>query len=230
MIGAWDVIKRALGSRGWQWAAVLTFLAGALVAAVVPASEVVLLTQSVISVGVPFLTIRLAGQVRTAVGARVPAVLLGAAVVSAVAGVLGVVLCVVALAVRADPAQAAAPAVVLGSVLVQVGAGLLGTGLGMLLRPAWVACAASVVVPLGVYGLLGGIEALRPVQGWVTLYAAARNQLSGQMGGLEWGQWAVVTLIWVVGLNLLAAARLRAAGVLVTGPEASRPGPRTGTE
>ncbi|MFI6496518.1 hypothetical protein [Nonomuraea typhae] len=209
MNGALDVIKRALRSRGWRWVAALTLSAGALTAALAPASEVVLLAQSVISVGVPFLTVLLAGQVRSASRARLPAVLAAAVVVSGVAGLLGVVFCGVALAVRTDPAQGVAPAVVLGSVLVQVVAGLLGTGLGILLRSAWVACAASVVVPLGVYGLLGGVAALRPVQGWVTLYAAARNQLSGQMGGLEWGQWAVAVLIWVVGLNLLAAARLR---------------------
>lgn len=87
-------------------------------------------------------------------------------------------------------------------------AGLVGTGLGLLLRSTVVAFLATIVLPLGLFGLLGAVDALRPAQPWLTPLGSVRNLLSGDMTVLRWAQWLCVLLLWGVGLNALGAALL----------------------
>jgi hypothetical protein len=84
---------------------------------------------------------------------------------------------------------------------------LLGTGLGLLLRPV-VALLASVVLPLGLWFVLGSVEVFRPAQAWLTPYPAVQNLLSGRMSALAWAQWFVVALLWGAGLNAVGAMRM----------------------
>ncbi|GAA1737580.1 hypothetical protein GCM10009681_05300 [Luedemannella helvata] len=79
----------------------------------------------------------------------------------------------------------------------------------MLLRPAFLACLATVVLPLGLWFVLGSVDILRPAQGWLAPYATVRNLLSGQMDALAWAQWSVVVLLWGVTLNTVGAFQLR---------------------
>jgi hypothetical protein len=95
------------------------------------------------------------------------------------------------------------------SVLVQVVAQPVGTGLGLLLRPVIVACLATIVLPLGLWFVLGSVDVLRPSQAWLTPYATFQNLLSGQMSALAWAQWFVVVLLWGAALNAVGAARLK---------------------
>jgi hypothetical protein len=134
--------------------------------------------------------------------------LLAAILLAAGVAILGAVFCAVTLALVSPGADAWAHAgmIVAGGCLVQIVANLTGTGLGLLLRPA-LAIPATVVLPLGLYLLLGAVDAVRPAQGWLTPYAALRDLLSGEMSALDWAQWVVVAAIWAVGLN--AAGRLR---------------------
>ncbi|BCJ51459.1 hypothetical protein Asp14428_29340 [Actinoplanes sp. NBRC 14428] len=129
---------------------------------------------------------------------------LTAVVLAVGVAVFGVVACVVAVVVSPAGGWSHAGGGVVGGVLVQVTAQLVGTGLGLLLRPVVVACAATVVLPLGVWLVLGALPAVRE---WTTPYAAALNLLSGELTVLRWAQWAVVVLIWGVALNALGAVR-----------------------
>jgi hypothetical protein len=101
-------------------------------------------------------------------------------VTSAAVGVFGSLLCAVTLAVvpHSSGAWRHAGLIAVGGVLVQVVAGLTGTGLGLLLRPAFVACAATIVLPIGCYLALGPVGSVRP---WATQYAGVHHLLSGQM-------------------------------------------------
>jgi hypothetical protein len=45
----------------------------------------------------------------------------------------------------------------------------------------------------------------------LTPFATVQHLLSGEMTGSAWAQWVVVVLVWVVGLNVAGAARLRRA-------------------
>ncbi|MFI2651698.1 hypothetical protein [Micromonospora fulviviridis] len=90
----------------------------------------------------------------------------------------------------------------------QIVAQLVGTGLGLLLRPAVVACLATIALPLGLWAALGGVDVLQPAQAF-TPYATVRNLLSGRMSAANWAQWLVVLLIWGVGLNIIGVARLK---------------------
>ncbi|MEK8106879.1 hypothetical protein NKG94_20305 [Micromonospora sp. M12] len=105
----------------------------------------------------------------------------------------------------ADEPWRFAGTVAVGSVLVQIVAGLVGTGLGLLLRSVVVAFLATIVLPLGLFTLLGAVDALRPAQPWLTPLGSVRNLLSGDMTPLRWVQWLCVLLIWGVGLNAVGA-------------------------
>jgi hypothetical protein len=94
-------------------------------------------------------------------------------------------------------------------VLTQVIAGLVGTGLGLLLRPAALAFAGTIVLPLGLWLVLGAVDAWHPAQAWLTPYASARQLLSGEMTPVNWAQSVVVLLLWGVGPTALGAAVLR---------------------
>ena len=169
-------------------------------------------TQSLMSVTVPFLGVLLASELRSPI--RVAAILatvgraLGLALVVAA---FGIVVCAIATAVAPSAASAGrwenAAVVALGSLLVQGTAQLVGTGLGLLIRRPVLACLATIVLPLGLWWLLGAVDILRPAQAWLTPYPSVQHLLSGQMSPTAWAQWLAVLAIWGVGLNALGARR-----------------------
>ena len=98
--------------------------------------------------------------------------------------------------------------IALGCVLVAIVAQFVGTGFGLLLRKPVLACAATIVVPLGLWLILG-LGFLKAAQPWLTPFPSVQRLLSGDMSGLAWPQWTVMALLWAGGLNALGAARLR---------------------
>jgi hypothetical protein len=165
------------------------------------------------SVLVPFSGVLLTSPLRSS-GAhqRLAPRLLAAAVLAVAYAVFGVVVSGLALALAGSAAVGGgwqhAGSVLVGSVLVQVIAQLTGTGLGMLVRPAALAMAATIVLPLGLWLLLGAVDVLRPAQAWLTPFPTAGNLLSGAMPPLGWAQSLVVVLIWNVSLNAQGAMRV----------------------
>jgi hypothetical protein len=215
-------IRRLVATWPRRWLIAITLLSGALAAIVMAATAhradltfagLSQPAQSLMSIPAPLLGILLAGDLRrTPRGARVMPSLLAATLLAAAIGVFGVLVCAAALAL-ALPGAAQDPwghvvTIAVGSVLVQVVAQLVGVGLGLLLRPAWLAFAASIVLPLGLWYVLGAVEVLRPAQAWLTPYGTVGNLLSGTMDPGRWAQWLAVFLIWGVGLNAVGAARL----------------------
>ncbi|MFG1652383.1 hypothetical protein ACGFIE_20890 [Micromonospora sp. NPDC049275] len=214
-----DAPGRALGTRARRWLLVGTLLAGlltavALVAAAAPAertfTELSGAVQSLMSVVTPLFGVLLVRDLRRA-PATVGVLPTALAVVlpAAVIGVVGVLVCAATLALApttvADEPWRHAGTVAVGSVLMQILAGLVGTGLGLLLRSPTSAFAATIVLPLGVLGLLEVVQA-GAAQPWLTPLGSARNLLSGEMSLLRWVQWFCVLLIWGVGLNAVGAA------------------------
>lgn len=214
-------IKRftATGPRRWLLAGTLLLglVAAAGVAAAADPADRTLATlsdpaQSLMSVVVPALGISAARDLRGNGKARVAPVLTAAALLAACIGLFGLLVCAAALALVSSSAQdpwRSAGIIALGGVLVQVVAVLLGTGLGLLLRRPVVAFLASIVLPLGLWFLLGSLDALRPAQAWLAPYSSVRNLLSGHMSVVTWTQWLVIFLIWAVGLNVAGIALLR---------------------
>ncbi|PWR11549.1 hypothetical protein DKT68_05510 [Micromonospora acroterricola] len=213
-------LVRALRTPARWWLLAITLLLGllaavALTAAAAPGdrtfaalSETV---QSLMSVLTPLFGILLVRDLRRAPAAvRVTPTVLAVGLPAVVVGVVGVLVCAVTLALTpaavADDPWRHAGTIAVGSVLVQVVAGLVGTGLGLLLRSPVVGFLATIVLPLGLYALLGAVE---PAQAWLTPYGSVRNLLSGEMSVLRWAQWLTVLLIWGVGLNAVGAALLR---------------------
>jgi peptidoglycan/LPS O-acetylase OafA/YrhL len=217
--------RRAVGTRARAALFAATLLLGAVSAAGVAVSSspanrtfatVSATAQSVMSVLVPLFGILLAGDVRRKRRHAVVPAALGVAALAAVVGLVGVALCAGATALSAsdatsDPWRGAA-SVVAGSLLTQVIAGLVGTGLGLLLRPPAVAFAGTIVLPLGLWLLLGAVDAWHTAQAWLTPYASARNLLSGEMTPVRWAQSVVVLLLWGVVPIALGAAALRRRG------------------
>jgi hypothetical protein len=213
-------LRRSTGTRPRRWLIAVTLLLGVLAAVglttVIPADELTFAAlahpvQSLMSVAVPFLGTLLAHDLRRSPGTgRLAPTLLAAALLAAAVGLLGAVFCAAALALApAGGAWQYAGTIVLGGVLVQVVACLVGVGLGLLLHSFAVAALASIVLPLGLYGLLGAVDAVAPARAWLTPYAAAQNLLAGDMNMIKWVQWVVVLLIWGVGLTAVGTARLR---------------------
>ncbi|WP_406067954.1 hypothetical protein [Micromonospora sp. NBC_01638] len=218
-----DPLRRAIGTPGRRWLLAITLLLGllaavALTAAAAPADRTFAAlsdtVQSLMSVLTPLFGVLLVRDLRRAPGAAgVTRTVFAVAVPAVVIGVVGVLMCAVTLAVApteiADDPWRHAGTVAVGSVLVQVVAGLVGTGLGLLIRSPVVAFVATIVLPLGLFALLGGVDALRPAQAWLTPLGSVRHLLSGEMSVLRWVQWLCVLLIWGVGLNTMGAAALR---------------------
>lgn len=219
-------LRRALGTRARRWLLAGTLLAGlltavALVAPLAPADRTFVAlsgtVQSLMSVVTPLFGILLVRDRHRAPGAgRVVPTVLAVALPAVVIGVAGVLICAATLALApvevADEPWRYAGTVAVGSVLVQVVAGLVGTGLGLLLRSRVIAFVATIVLPLGLFALLGAVDALRPAQPWLTPLGSVRNLLSGEMSVLRWVQWLCVLLIWGVGLNAVGAAVARRRG------------------
>ncbi|MET8279671.1 hypothetical protein [Micromonospora sp. NPDC005174] len=213
-----DALRRSLGTRTRRWLLAGTLLAGlltavALVATAAPTDRTFVdlsgTVQSLMSVATPLFGILLVRDPRRARADVVPTVF-GVLLPAVVIGVGGVAICAATLAVTpaggVDDRWRHVGTVAVGSVLVQLVAGLVGTGLGLLLRSRVVAFLATIVLPLGLFGLLGAVDALRPAQPWLTPFGSVRHLLSGEMSALRWTQWFCVLLIWGVGLNALGAA------------------------
>jgi hypothetical protein len=222
-----DAVRRAVGTRARRLLFGLTLLLGLLAAAGVAAAEppaertfaaLADPVQSIMSVLVPSFGIMLVRDRDRAITSRprLLPTLFGAVLLAATVGLFGVLMCAATLAAvdtSGDPWRNAG-IIAIGSLLVQSVAVLVGTGLGMLVRVRIVAFLLSIALPLGLYGLLGAVEALNPAQAWLAPYASVRNLLSGEMSPLKWAQWLVVLLIWGVGLNAAGAARAKRAAAL----------------
>ena len=215
-------IRCSVGTRARRLVLAITLLVGVLgavaLAAGPPAGRTFVAlsnsTQSLMSVTVPLFGILLARDLKGVRGAASVAPVFTAAILLAAAiGLVGVLVCAATLAVAASDAAPDAwshfGTVVVGSLLVQVLAVLVGTALGLLLPSAVAAFVASIVVPLGLWLVLGGVDVLHPARAWLTPYAAARNLLSGRMSAAAWVQWLAVALMWGVGLNAVGVIRLK---------------------
>ncbi|GIM88378.1 hypothetical protein [Paractinoplanes toevensis] len=115
----------------------------------------------------------------------------------------GVLLAAVAtgLAGGGWPPASRTAALLVGAVLVQVIAQLVGTGCGLLLRRPGVAMAATIVVPMGVTGLLGAIDSGGGLVRWFTPYGNAQALLAGE----PTAALGVVVLLWCVTPNVVGA-------------------------
>jgi hypothetical protein len=170
--------------------------------------------QSLMSVTLPFIGVLLARDVVRSPGTvRVAPTLLAGTLLAIAVGAFGVLVCAAALAVAPATAVAGrwdhALRIAVCSVLVQIVAQLVGTGLGLLLRPAVIACLATIVLPLGLWFVLGSVAVLRPAQAWLTPFATAQVLFSARMSPWGWAQWLVVALLWGAALNAVGAARLK---------------------
>jgi hypothetical protein len=217
-----DALRRSVGTRPRRCLLAVTLLLGMIAAVGVaaaadPADRTLATlsdpTQSLMSVVVPYLGILMARDLRGAPRpVRVTPTLTAAVLLAVAIGVFGFLVCAAALTIGPSSARdpwRSAGTIALGSVLVQVVAQLLGTGLGLLLRRHVVAFLASIVLPLGLWFLLGGLDVFRPAQAWLAPYSAARNLLSGHMSAVTWAQWLVILLIWGVGPNAVGTALLK---------------------
>lgn len=213
-------LRHSVGTPRRKVLVVVTLLLGLLAAVALtmgtPADQRSFATTSTIvqllmSVTVPFFGVLLTTDRRRAQARLPPAILAGATLAVAFA-LFGMVATAVATALVSSTVAGGrwqhAGAVAVGSVLVQLIAQLTGTGWGQLVRSPGLAMAATIVVPLGLWLLLGAVEPVRPAREWVTPAANAAHLLSGQMRALNWAQLLVVVLIWDVGLNAYGAYRV----------------------
>jgi hypothetical protein len=163
--------------------------------------------QLILSVGVAFLGVLALKALRrpTTVSCAIRAVL-AALVLAAGVGLLGVVVSAIATALTPSSAPVGPGYVAVlaaaASPLVQMLAQLVGTGMGLLLprRPVF-GCLLTVLLPLGVWPLVGLVEALHPAREWLTPFGAVSGLLSGSDQVVPWLQWLTVVIIWGGGLT-----------------------------
>ena len=162
--------------------------------------------QSLMSVLLPLSGIMLVRRLAPEHGRGPRWVLARAAGCALLVAVVGVAVSAgVAAAVPAATARwTHASTAVLGSLLVQLVAQSVGTALGLLVRRMVVAFLATIVLPLGLWFLLGVSSAAAPAQAWVTPFAGATRLLSGQVSGVGWLQWLLMAALWSLALNALA--------------------------
>lgn len=166
--------------------------------------------QLLISVGVPFLGVVMSYDLhRQRTDHRIMSTLLRVVALGAGSAIFGSVVTASAVAVFTEPETQGrwdhAVAVVLGSILVQVVAGLTGTGWGLLIQRAVLACLATVVIPLGLWAVLG--ELAPPLKAWLTPLESANALLGGTMVSSSWLPYAVMVGLWCAGLNLAGYRR-----------------------
>jgi hypothetical protein len=211
-------LRRSVGTTGRKILVVGTLLLGVVAAVGVSAHDQTFAgvadpVQSSMSLLVPLIGILLVADVRRDPGA-VPlrSTWVAAVLVAAAIGVFGGLVSAVATAVASSSVDAwrQAGVIAVGGVLVQSVAVLVGTGLGLLLRPVVVAFLATIVLPLGLWYVLGAVES---VPEWLTPYPSVRKLLAGEMTGLAWVQWLAVVALWDVGLNTVGAIRLKRSAV-----------------
>lgn len=213
-------LGRSVGTRPRRWLLAVTVLIGVTVAVGLAVGAepsdrtfegVAGPVQMLMSVTLPFFGVLVGRDLRRAgERAQITPTLLAATLVALAVGAVGALACAAALAVAPSGGPARwehAATIVVGGVLVQVVAQLVGTGMGLLIRPIVVACLATIVLPLGLWLLLGSADVMRPARDWLTPYAAAQHLLSGEMSALAWVRWFVVFLLWGPGLNAFGARR-----------------------
>lgn len=175
------------------------------------------IVHGLMSVLVPFLGVLWISDVRRNPGVSLRSGYLSAMTVALGVGVFGVLAAAGGTALRSEywVSYTGVPepwrqdgTVAVGGVIVQLVAQSVGTGFGLLIRNRAVAMVATIAVPLGLYLILGLSPAISPARDWLTPFAAVQHVFSTQMSALNWVQWLVIMLIWVVGLNLAGLARL----------------------
>ncbi len=152
--------------------------------------------QSLISVGVPFI-----GAVAGARRERsLYKLALGCAVGLAAVGLVASIL--VALLVRwtSGDVWRHAPVLILGAFVTQLVAQLVGIGLGLLIGRGWIAAVLTIVLPLGLYGVLSA--AAPDARPWLTPYGSARPWWNGEFGDSDVLPFLVMLALWGLALNL----------------------------
>jgi hypothetical protein len=213
-------LRRSIAGKDRRWLLAATLLVGVmfavLVAVAAPVSSVSVLAspvQLLMSVLVPLCGVRLAQELvrDPGDGRRAVAVVLAAVVYAAAVALVGFVVCV-AVAAVAPSAAIGAPgtvlSVALGGIGLQVTAQLVGTGLGFLLQRPVVAFLGTIVLPLGIWLLLGLLGQLSWLQQWLTPFGATPPLLSGAPSGLDVLAWVVVLVLWGGLLNGIGMSRL----------------------
>jgi hypothetical protein len=213
-------LRRSVASAGRRWLLVATLLVGVVfavlvaVAAPVPSGAVLASpAQLLMSVLVPLTGVLLAHDLTCDPNdrRRVSSVVLAAALYAAAVALAGFVVCVVVAALT-PAAVIGAPdtvlSVALGGAGLQVTAQLVGTGLGFLVRSTVVAFLGTIVLPLGLWLLLGAIGPLAYLQQWLTPFGATPPLLSGDASVLDVLAWVVVLVLWGGLLNVAGASRL----------------------
>lgn len=218
-------LRRSATGRGRPWLLAATLLSGALVAVLVavaaPGSSVAAVAgpaQLVTSVLLPLSGVLLARDLARERGSDAGAARsVGAVIVAALAWAAGLAVVVFGVAVVvtavAPTAGLGAPgrvlAVGLGGVALQATAQLVGTGLGLLLPRALVAFLATIVLPLGLWLLLGVLGPTAALQQWLTPFGATPPLLTGAPSGRDLAAWLVVLVLWGGLLNVAGAHRVR---------------------
>lgn len=180
---------------------------------------VVPLAQLVVSAVTPFSTALLTydlrdpdGPFRSRTAAPLRARWTAAGLYGLAFGIYVAIVSAIAVAVAAgatpatDPWAGAAPAVV-GSILVQLIPVGVGCAAGLLVPRGGLACAATLVVPL-LFTLLVGAVAPRGTADWITPLGAAGHLVPGPMTILNWAQWIITALVWVLLPNWLGGRLL----------------------
>lgn len=212
-----DALRRTVTGRGRRGLLGSTLLLGGLVAGLVaaaaPAPSLAALAapaQLLMSVLVPLSGVLLAHDLtRPGNTLRPPPMIVAAVVYAALVAVAGFALCGLATAIApgaalGDPRSALS--VALGGIGVQVTAQLVGTGFGLLLPRTGVAFLATIVVPLGLWLLLGTTGPR--LQQWLTPFGANPPLLTGAPSPTDLAAWVVVLLLWGGLLNGAGVRRL----------------------
>jgi hypothetical protein len=218
-----SALARAVSTRPRRWlvggTAGLGVLAAAAVASGSPDGHAFLTVsgavQGLMSIALPLTGVLLVRDLRRAPGpAPLAPTLLAAGLLAAAVGLFGVLVSVIAVAAvgsTVDGAWDQAVTVAVGSIALQVVAQLVGTGLAQLVRSATLAFLGSIVLPLGLWFLLGWLAPA--AREWLTPFANGQRLYRGELHGLGWLRWAVAILLWAVGLNGLGAWWRRRAGM-----------------
>ena len=217
------MVRQLIGTRARRLligiAVAVGVLAAAGLQAVTPASDRTFAglnnpVQSLISVVVPFYGVVVTTELRRSrpqagLGPALATALL-MAVGFAVVGLVASALVIAVAPSAAGPEQwARSGAVVVGSLVVQVVAQLVGTSLGLLIAPRWAAMFATVVLPLGLWFVLGAAAPLTAARGWLTPYEWVPTLLAGSMTAIDWLHELVVALLWGPVLLAVGWSRLR---------------------
>jgi hypothetical protein len=167
------------------------------------------IAQSLISIGVPFIG-AVAGARRGPARSVFRPAMAYAVGLAAVGLVASVLVAWLVPSTASDPWQHA-PVIVIGAFVTQIVAQLVGTGLGLLIGRPWIAAILTIVLPLGLYGVLSA--AAPDARPWLTPYGSAQLWWSGDFGGSDWPPFLVMLPLWGLVLNLagLYVARPRQA-------------------